>query len=439
MSPILHPGQRVFTITSQIPITIEGPLGEGGQGEVYRGDLSGQPVAVKWYFPDYPHQDEVRARLQFLISSGSPSERFLWPLSLVGCPQTPCFGYAMQLAEPPFVTLPDLWSAEPRPPMRVLSTVGMNLAHSFLQVHAKGLCYRDISDRNIFFDPGSGEVRIADNDNVGVKDKPGEVAGTWEYMAPEVARGEMPPNRATDLHSLAVVLFQIFMLWHPLQGKKELKFPPNLSLDNKIRLYGKEPVFIFDPVDHSNEPITGDRDFQNVLYYWPTYPAFLRDLFTRAFTTGLHDPVNGRVAEGEWRQAFSHLRDSIFHCPGCGEENLFDEDATRAANGVMRPCVRCGAVPPIPPHIRIGTVRVMLNRDTQLYPHHIDNHCLYDFSRPMAAVSGWTPITLQNLSPQKWVVRAADGATSEVPPGGTTVLADRSVINFGTTEGAVRL
>ena len=436
---ILRPGQRVFTVSSQLPITIGQSIGEGGQGEVYLGDLSGQQVAVKWYFPYYPHQEDVRQRLQYLITNGAPSDRFLWPFALLNSPNVPSFGYAMQLVERSFQTLPDLWSQEPRPSLRVLATVGMNLAHSFLQVHAKGLCYRDISDRNIFYDPRTGEIRIADNDNVGVKDKPGEVAGTWEYMAPEVARGETPPNRATDLHSLAVVLFQIFMVQHPLSGKKELAIPPNLSQENRIRFYGKEPVFIFDPVDHSNEPIPGYPEYDNALHYWPIYPQFVRNLFTRAFTTGLHDPVNGRVAEGEWRQAFSRLRDCIFNCPACNEDNIFDEDATRAANGAMQPCRQCVAVPPIPPHIRIGANRVMLNRDTQLYPHHVDNHRLYDFSRPVAAVSAWNPPALQNLSATKWTVRAAEGATSEISQGSATPLADRSTIYFGTSEGAVRL
>jgi eukaryotic-like serine/threonine-protein kinase len=441
MSPLLRTGQAVFTITkpARWEIVIREWLGEGGQGEVYGGDLSGEDVAVKVYFPHYPHQNELRARLQTLINVGAPSERFLWPMSLVDAPQVPSFGYAMKRARPPFLVLTELWDGEPRPPLRVLATLGMNLAQSFLQVHAKGLCYRDISARNIFYDPSSGEIRIADNDNVGVKDEPGEVAGTWEYMAPEVARGEVTPNRSTDLHSLAVVLFQIFLLWHPLLGKKELLIPPAMSQENAIRFYGKEPVFIFDPVDHSNEPIPGSPEYANVLRLWPQYPLFLRNLFTRAFTAGLHDALNGRVAEGEWRQAFSRLRDSVFHCPACGVELFFDEDATRAAGGKMQPCDQCGAIPRIPPHIKFGVNRVMLNRDTQLYPHHVDNHRQYDFSRPVAAVSAWPPPTLQNLSTRKWVMRTEDGATSEIPPGGTAALVDRGTINFGTTEGAVRL
>jgi serine/threonine protein kinase len=315
----------------------------------------------------------------------------------------------------------------------------MNLAHSFVQLHAKGLCYRDISDGNIFYHPMSGDVRIADNDNVGVKDRPGEVAGTRGYMAPEVVRREAVPSRTTDLHSLAVVLFQILVLQHPLVGKREWDIPLHMSEENQIYFYGRNPVFIFDPVDHSNELVPGQREYEDALAAWPIYPAFIRDLFTRAFTDGLRDPDNGRVTDGEWRRAFARLRDSIFCCPACGEENFLDEDAVRAANGAMHPCRHCGAVPPIPPHIKFSGGRVILNRDTLLFPHHVDSRRPYDFTRPVAAVTASPPPVLQNLTGQTWTMRSMEGGTTEIPPGGAAPLADRATINFGSTEGVVRL
>ena len=58
----------------------------------------------------------------------------------------------------------------------------------------------------------------------------------------------------------------------------------------------------------------------NPLAYWPLYPQFVRDLFTRAFTDGLTDPINGRVRESEWRSALLQLADSIMYCGGCGAD-----------------------------------------------------------------------------------------------------------------------
>jgi serine/threonine protein kinase len=438
MSEILRPGQAVYTASQHQPITIAKFIAGGGQGEVYRADFSGQPVAVKWYFANYPEQDKLRTRLRDLIGIGSPSERFLWPFGLVESPGVPAFGYVMPLAAmPPFQSLPAIWSQEPRPSMHVLATTGMNLAHCFMQVHSQGLCYRDISDGNIFFDSGSGEVLIADNDNVSVKDVACEVAGTRGYMAPEVVRREASPSRMTDLHSLAVVLFQILMVQHPLVGKRELEMPLHIGSNHSI-YYGSSPVFIFDPVDKSNELLPGYREYEAALYYWPIYPQFVRDAFTQAFTIGLRDP-DSRVGDAEWRREFARLRDCIFYCPGCGEECFLDGDAVRAAGGKMAPCRHCGGVPPIPPYIRIGKNRVVLNPDTRLYPHHIDTRRPFDFSQPVAAVSAGPPEALQNLSTQKWVMRTSEGSTSDILPGAIVPLADRSTINFGTLEGVVRL
>ena len=52
------------------------------------------------------------------------------------------------------------------PSFRALTTAGLELAHSFMLLHARGLCYRDISFGNVLFDPDTGSILICDNDNV---------------------------------------------------------------------------------------------------------------------------------------------------------------------------------------------------------------------------------------------------------------------------------
>jgi len=97
----------------------------------------------------------------------------------------------------------------------------------------------------------------------------------------------------------------------------------------------------------------------------------------------------------------------------------------------------------LPPRIRIGRQVVMLNHDTQLFPHHTDDDRLYDFSNPTAAVTRHPTNAkvwgLKNLSDNKWVVTTSDGAVRDVEPGRSLTLAVKTRIQFGRAEGEIRV
>ena len=438
MNQILKPKQTVHTETTGLPCTVEKFLGGGGQGEVYRASLGGKAVALKWYFPASA-TPEQRAALETLVEKGPPNEKFLWPMELTSAQGVLAFGYIMPLREPRYKGIVNLMKRRIEPSFRALATAGLELSHSFLQLHAKGLCYRDISFGNVFFDPDTGEVLICDNDNVTVDGKDvGGVLGTPRFMAPEVVRGDAAPSTQTDLFSLAVLLFYMLTVHHPLEGKKELEIKC-FDLPAMTKLYGTEPLFIFDPDDDSNRPMRGYHD--NAIEFWPIYPQFLRDLFTRAFTDGIQDPENGRVRESEWRAAMVRLRDSIVYCIHCGVENFYDIDALRTSGVSPGSCWSCGREIQLPPRIRIGNDIIMLNHDTQLFPHHLSGAKTYDFSEAVAAVtqhpSNPSIWGLKNLSDEKWVVTTADGGIKDVDPGRSARLAVGTKINFGKTMGEI--
>src|SRR5271169_3933618 len=162
----------------------------------------------------------------------------------------------------------------------------------------------------------------------------------------------------------------MFMLHHPLEGKREYDIHALDGLAMKS-LYGDEPVFIFDLNDSRNAPVPGYHD--TVLTYWPLYPKFLQDLFIKAFTKGLQDPQGGRVVEGEWRTAMLRLRDSIMYCGSCGAENFYDVAARQTVGQRGQGCWRWHKDVRIPPRMRIKQNIVMLNRDSILYAHHVDD------------------------------------------------------------------
>lgn len=438
MYQLLKIGQTVQTRITNLPCKIESFLGFGGQGEVYKARLQDQSLALKWYFPENATSAQ-RDILEELVEMGPPNRRFLWPIELVHRSGIRGFGYLMPLRELHFKGLVDLMKCRVDPSISVLCTAGYQLVDGYYQLHAKGLCYRDISFGNAFLDPQTGDVLFCDNDNVTIDNQePVGVVGTPRFMAPEIIRGEANPSTQTDLFSLSVLLFYLFIRHHPLEGMKEAQIHC-LDLPAMRRLYGEAPVFIYDPTDDSNRPVRGLHD--NALILWPLYPQFLRYMFTRAFTNGLHDPGK-RVRETEWRQAMIRLRDSIFYC-SCGAENFYDIEALKSRGGQAGNCWSCSKPLHLPPRIRIDQYVLMLNHDTRLYPHHVDRLRLYDFGTPVAGVSRhpqnpnlWG---LRNLTQDKWTVTRPDGSIDTVEPGRSIAMQAGLSINFGSSQGEIRI
>jgi DNA-binding helix-hairpin-helix protein with protein kinase domain len=431
MSELLKPKQIVQIGTTGTCEVVR-LLGAGGQGEVYEAKLGGKLCALKWYY-DHTATTEQKKALEDLIRKGAPSDRFLWPLDLAVSEGQPNFGYIMPLREDRYKSIVDLMKRRIDPSFRTLMTVGRELVSNFLYLHSKGLSYGDISFGNVFFDPSNGEVLICDNDNVVINGSAssGGVVGTLRFMAPEIVRGESLPNTDTDLFSLSVLLFYIFLIHHPLEGKKEAAIHA-LDLPAMTKLYGTDPLFIFDPSDISNRPEKGYHD--NALAYWPIYPNFLQKLFIEAFTVGLHSSQK-RVRESIWRSAMEKMSDIIFYCSNCGRENFHDsEDAGK-------PCWECGKIPTKPLCLKLGNLLIMLNHDTQLFPHHVDQGRAHDFSKVVAAVqrhpnnpSIWG---LKNLSPQTWSCTTANGAVSDIEPGRSATLALGTIIHFGNIDARI--
>ena len=106
-------------------------------------------------------------------------------------------------------------------------------------------------------------------------------------------------------------------------------------------------------------------------------------------------------------------------------------------------CWSCQKPLILPFRLRLERHVVMLNHDTQLFPHHLDQQRRYDLSQPWAAVQRhpqnpnvWG---LKNLSPAKWVMTAPDGAIRDVEPGRSVSLAAGVKVNFGSVEGEIRI
>lgn len=436
---ILKKGQTVTGVETGTVLTIGELLGEGGQGEVYKAQVrGGGSFAVKWY---YPGTDDVylQQSLATAIKMGAPNESFLWPIELLCCPSTGSYGYYMPLRSPNFKDLTDLMRRKVNISFRILATIGANLSMAFLDLHAKGMCYRDISFGNAFFDPSSGDILVCDNDNATIDGDPNcQIEGTPNFIAPEIVRREARPSADTDRYSLAVLLFYLCFMHHPLYGKREYNIK-SLDFPAISKLCGTDPLFIYDPNDDSNRPVPSYHT--NVIAFWEVYPQFIKDIFVKAFTNGLRDPIHGRIRETEWRDAFLRLRDSIMYCR-CGKQNFWEiqNDGRLHSN-----CWACKTPLVMPLRIRINKRIIILNHDSYLYNYQTSNNVekTYDFTKPIAAVSLhpknpniWG---LQNRSKEKWVCTKRDGKLIEVIPGKTVQLENGLRINFGGIEGEIKL
>lgn len=443
MDALLDQGTAVTLRSNHLlECRVVGLIGSGGQGEVYRLRIASTQMngdfALKWYFPEWATRRQL-ANLSRVIDQGPPNRRFLWPMDLASIPSRPGFGYVMPIRARRFVSCCEIMSCRREIGFRQLLLAGVQLADGFLQLHARGLCYRDISFGNVFIDPATGDVLVVDNDNVGPDGDAGiEIRGTGSFMAPEVMMDKVPPGIAADLYSLSVLLFYLLMTHHPLEGRR-LTTAGVIGPDEGKEVYGRSPLFIFDPDDDSNRP-EPDHD-ANALTYWAIYPERVRDLFTQAFTVGLREPSR-RVPESQWRDCLAELADLLVVC-GCGA-SVFAHPDTRET----QPCWSCGLRGDLP---RLGPdgVRwleldkaggpylVGLHDGKELTGHHIGD-VRFDYRHALARVERHPEAPgvygLRNLTSNTWTARTEQGPVSVAPRHVVRIAADVSVA-FGPVTG----
>jgi eukaryotic-like serine/threonine-protein kinase len=431
---VLTPGQE-YELSSGRRLGVERFIGEGGQGTVYEVTVDDAPIpaALKWYFPA-TGTEQQRTAIEALARRGAPNSRFLWPSEVVVLPDQRAFGYLMPLRPAGYATLAALLKGRVDAPAASRATLCRELARSFLDLHSQGLCYRDISFANIFLDPHNGRPLICDNDNVAIDDgSPSPVLGTRKFMAPEIVRGDAQPSTSTDLWSLAVLLFYILVVGHPLMGRRERDFVC-WDEDAELELFGRHPLFVFDPDDATNRP---DRDHDAGMYTnWNRLPTRVRALFTQAFTRGTADADHGRVAESVWQRAMSRLQDSVVVCSGCGAELFFDPEQSD------QDCWACGRAFGRPMLLDFGEGRwIALSDRTRIWNHHVARLPSYDFETPVAEVARhptqpgvWG---LTNIGDANWVVRPPNGDDRTIEPGRSFALVPGTVFRFGETEATL--
>lgn len=418
----------ILTSVSGNKYTVQKLLGAGSQGEVYSVTSGNQKFALKWYFKHMATPSQLSI-LENLITKPAPDEAFLWPLDLVILAPNQ-FGYIMDLRPSEFKGIVDMMKRKADPSFYTLCKIAFNMTKGYKKLHETGYCYFDINFGNAFFNPDTGDVLICDNDNVSVNgSNESSVYGTPRFMAPEIVVGKAKPSRNTDLYSLAVLLFYMFMLNHPLEGRLEANIKC-MDIFAMNKLFGTDPVFIYDPDNKTNRPVRGYHD--NAIIFWDLYPQKLREQFTHSFTVGLSSPAR-RITENKWMETFANMMGQIVKCPHCGAEVFLDE--RKEETGVAHTCWNCQGVVQIPVSIMIEKYRVLITSDTKLYRHHLYN------DGDMETVVG--SISVNPKNPQLWGIKnetdgvwtyiKADGSHVPIAPGRSAAIVKGAQIHLGTS------
>lgn len=227
----------------------------------------------------------------------------------------------------------------------------IQIARAVRRLHAAGLAHSDLSYKNVLVDPLQGRATIIDIDSLVVPGKfPPDVLGTPDFVAPEVLATRILPagdaNKqlpciATDRHALAVLVYMYLLYRHPLRGGKIHQL--DVGKDEELAM-GAKALFIEHPTDASNRPKTSqmskyelpEGDVEKLPY--TVCGPYLKELFGRAFITGLHAPKE-RPSAMDWEMALAKTTDLMLPCqnPACGRRWL-------VFSGGKKPrCPFCGA------------------------------------------------------------------------------------------------
>lgn len=316
----------VIPLTDGKTVVVDRLLGAGGQGMVYLCKSGDKEYALKWY--KQRPSEAFRQNLMKNVDEGAPSDSFIWPLRVTKVVNG-SFGYVMHLRPQDHREFGEFRLAHCRfGSWQAVITAAMQICEAFKALHAKGLSYQDLNDGNFFIHPSTGHVLICDNDNVFPNLENSGILGKARYMAPEVVAGKTLPNNYSDRFSLSVVLFMLFCIDHPFEGREVCS---KVCLTEEIeREVFAHPLFIYDPDDQRNQPVRGVH--RNVMAFWPQLPEVLHQTFVNEFSKETLEKPEKRFTELQWLNVLQDVRDRLVRCPHCGDETFVGRSQDKRLN-----------------------------------------------------------------------------------------------------------
>ncbi|MFQ3536836.1 MAG: hypothetical protein SNJ58_13270 [Aggregatilineales bacterium] len=297
------------------------PFTDGGQGSLHLS--RDKKHVVKLYHNGdrrrLPVLQKIMGNFNITRHDPSASSLFAW---INGIVRSPKLGVRMRNVNYDLPHRELKWWLSPKTTRRISeelrgnwfdrTCVASEMARIAWKLHGSGLCHSDFSGNNFLVNVAHRRIVLIDLDNLVVPDVlPPAMMGTAEYMAPEIVIASMHnqtdvrPSIQTDLHSLAVLIYQLLLMRHPLRGPKVYD-PENPERDDQLA-FGARALYTEDPIDRSNRP---KDPFRGAWLLGEEVESLMR----RAFTEGLRNPSKRPLA-AMWRDALSRMADQHVPCP----------------------------------------------------------------------------------------------------------------------------
>lgn len=216
------------------PYQIEGLLGAGGMGEVYRATDSrlGRPVAIKLLSTHVADESARRRFQQEAKTAGSLNHPHILTVFDVGE-----IGDRQYLVSE-YVDGGTLrnWLQVKKPTCRQTVNLMIGVADGLACAHEAAILHRDIKPDNILVS-SNGYAKLADfglakllersdatemTQTISAETKSGVILGTIAYMSPEQAAGR-PVDARGDVFSFGIVLFEMLTGRRPFESKNTLE------------------------------------------------------------------------------------------------------------------------------------------------------------------------------------------------------------------------
>lgn len=312
------PTELRVTDETGVEFVLGAKIAEGAQGAVFR--VAGHPEYAIKLLKKSEDLERIAA-VRRLPLDGLPVAA---PLTLI---RNGGEGYLMRLASDmtpirePY--LPREFGARETNARWYLETGGLrrrlaiaaNIAHSIAALHERGMAYVDLNPNNVMVsdDLSRTETWLIDTDNLTSRSDPkSDILGFPGYVAPERLRRHAPPSTLADAYILAIHVFRLLVLRHPLEGLAAEAVDGDTA---RARMDRGEFPYIGDPDDRSNQ--LPPRSFPAGLFPL-VMSGRMRQLGERTFGGGRTDPTK-RPGSARWRDVLFSALDNVVDCPNdCG-------------------------------------------------------------------------------------------------------------------------